>query len=411
MFYFPQLSTGAIGQYPIQKRRLTRTVINEATDGVMFKLADTNAAAVEWTLQFTTLSDDESNALALLHDNVEGQLGSFTFLDPTDNLLLWSEKLDPIGLVRANSFLTIAGGVADPDGGTSATQLSNTGSAALSAQQIVNGPGWFQYAFSVQVRSDSNQAGDFDSIHRDGRLSRRHSTSVRYWTRIVLSGNFAGTDESVTFGIQLPPGGSVRAVWGPGGGAARSVRLQADAVDSAGVYPNGAIPGRQPLDHRLTGPASTPVRFAFTRAHRTRAMPTIFQQKEQTATETPILLFDCVLSDGTVERWSTHTVVVSGVTYQPRVLMHNLFQMQTSSDMGVDTIPKISVTLANADSHFSEIERSVGCKGAVVTVSFLFYQLKNGVPDTESMVLFKGIANPPDEIQRGDLPAHAPSIG
>src|SRR5579863_3831656 len=124
MFYFPQLSTGAIGQYPIQKRRLTRTVTNEATDGVMFKLVDTNAVAVEWTLQFTTMSDDESNALALLFNNVEGQLGSFTFLDPTDNLLLWSEDLTQPAW-SANSLLTITGGVADPNGGTSATQLSN----------------------------------------------------------------------------------------------------------------------------------------------------------------------------------------------------------------------------------------------------------------------------------------------
>ena len=32
MLYFPQLSTGAVGQYPIQKRRLTRTVVNEASE-------------------------------------------------------------------------------------------------------------------------------------------------------------------------------------------------------------------------------------------------------------------------------------------------------------------------------------------------------------------------------------------
>jgi len=128
-------------------------------------------------------------------------------------------------------------------------------------------------------------------------------------------------------------------------------------------------------------------------------MPTIFQEKEQSATETPILLFDCVLSNGEIERWSTHKVVVSGATYQPRVLLHNLFQMQTSSDMGVDAIPKISVTLANADSHFSELERSVGWKGAIVTVTFLFFKLKDGIPETETMVLFKGIANPPDEIR------------
>ncbi len=128
-------------------------------------------------------------------------------------------------------------------------------------------------------------------------------------------------------------------------------------------------------------------------------MVTIFQEKEQPTTETPILLFDCTLSNGDVEHWSTHTVVVGGNTYEPRVLLYNIFQIQTSSDMGVDAIPQISVTLANADSHFSEIERSIGWKGANITLSFLFYQLKNGMPDTDTMVLFQGIANPPDEIR------------
>src|SRR5580704_11689660 len=127
-------------------------------------------------------------------------------------------------------------------------------------------------------------------------------------------------------------------------------------------------------------------------------MVTIFQEKEQSTTETPILLFDCTLSNGQVERWSTHKVVVSGNTYSPRVLRYNIFRMQTSSDMVVDAIPKISVTLANADSHFSEIERSVGWKGAGVTVRFLFFKLKDNAAEAESMILFKGIANPPDEI-------------
>src|SRR5258708_6230056 len=127
-------------------------------------------------------------------------------------------------------------------------------------------------------------------------------------------------------------------------------------------------------------------------------MSTIFQHKEQSATETPILLFDCELSNGQIERWSTHTVAVGGNSYQPRVLRHNLFEMQTASDLGVDAIPKASITLANADSHFSEIERSVGWKGASVTVRFLFFKLKQQAPETESLILFKGLANPPEEI-------------
>src|SRR5207247_9449657 len=100
-------------------------------------------------------------------------------------------------------------------------------------------------------------------------------------------------------------------------------------------------------------------------------MPTIFQHKEQSATETPMLLFDCALSNGAIESWSTHRVVVNSVTFQPRVLQHNLFQMQTSSDLGVDTIPKTSIRLANGASHSSEIKRSVGRRGAGRSVRLL----------------------------------------
>jgi hypothetical protein len=244
MFYFPQLSTGAIGQYPIQKSRVSRTVVNESTDGFTFKLADSNAVAVEWTLKFTTLSDAERDALALLYQNVEGQLGSFTFLDPTDNLLLWSEDLTQPAWT-ANSLLTITGGVADPNGGTSATQLSNTGSAALSAQQVINGPGWYQYAFSVQVSSSSNQ--QITLIRSTATASQSAVfTAGPDWTRIVLPGNFGGTDESVTFGIQLPPGGTVD-LFGLQAEAQPGASGYKQTLDSGGVYPNARF-----LDDTLT---------------------------------------------------------------------------------------------------------------------------------------------------------------
>ena len=55
--------------------------------------------------------------------------------------------------------------------------------------------------------------------------------------------------------------------------------------------------------------------------------------------------------------------------------------------------------LANADSHFSEIERATGWKGARLTVGFLFYDLRNNVPLTDATVVFQGICNPPDQIK------------
>src|SRR5437868_15539666 len=95
-------------------------------------------------------------------------------------------------------------------------------------------------------------------------------------------------------------------------------------------------------------------------------MPTAFQVKEQAVTDTPLLLFDCQLHGGQNENWSTHGVTVQGTTYAARVLQHTLYEIQTSSDQGVDAIPKISLALANADSYFSELERTTGFKGAAL---------------------------------------------
>lgn len=128
-------------------------------------------------------------------------------------------------------------------------------------------------------------------------------------------------------------------------------------------------------------------------------MPSINDLKEQAVTDTPLLVFDCTLANGTAEHWCTHRVTIGGTTYQARVLQHSAFDIQTASDQGIDGSPRISVLLANADSHFSEIERACGWKGARLTVGFLFYDLRGKAPLTDIAVLFQGFCNPPDEIR------------
>jgi hypothetical protein len=128
-------------------------------------------------------------------------------------------------------------------------------------------------------------------------------------------------------------------------------------------------------------------------------MQTISSLKEQAVTDTPLMVFDCALSNGDTEHWSTHAITISGTAYAARVLQQSSFDIQTASDQGVDGSPTISVTLANADSHFSEIQRATGWKGGQLTVSFLFYDLRNNVPLTATTVVFQGICNPPDQIK------------
>ncbi len=132
-------------------------------------------------------------------------------------------------------------------------------------------------------------------------------------------------------------------------------------------------------------------------------MATINELKELAVPGTPLFLFDCTLQSGDLQHWSTHPVTVAGQTYLARVLKHNLFELNSSPEAATDGASKVSITLANSDSLLSSIERNVGWKGAQITVTFLFYDLKNGVAASESQILFRGIANPPDESTESTL--------
>ena len=82
---------------------------------------------------------------------------------------------------------------------------------------------------------------------------------------------------------------------------------------------------------------------------------TIDVLKEQRTPTTPLFVIDCVLSSGATESWGTHAATFNGTAYAARLLKHTLFQLTTSSTDGIDGAAQIALTLANADSHFSEI--------------------------------------------------------
>src|SRR5260370_50484 len=127
-------------------------------------------------------------------------------------------------------------------------------------------------------------------------------------------------------------------------------------------------------------------------------MNNIYDLKKLAVSDTPLLLFVCSMPSGHVERWSTHDVVVDGESYSGRIVKHNLFELRATSEDGIDGISRISLSLANADGYFSQLERSYGFKGTKVTVQFVFYDLNSGAPTSEKATLFNGLCNPPEEI-------------
>ncbi len=101
--------------------------------------------------------------------------------------------------------------------------------------------------------------------------------------------------------------------------------------------------------------------------------------------------------------WSTHNVTVNGQQYLSRVLKHNIFDLNSTPEAATDGASIVSITLANADSFLSSIERNIGWKGSALAVTFLFFDLTHQVAASDSQVVFRGIANPPDQSTESTL--------
>src|SRR5437899_10628277 len=92
MLVFPQLVTGASAIYPINKKRVQRTLVNTLGDGRTVVFEDADAAALEWEIHVRGLTRAEASSIETLFDAVAGGWKTFTFFDPVGNLLAHSEE-------------------------------------------------------------------------------------------------------------------------------------------------------------------------------------------------------------------------------------------------------------------------------------------------------------------------------
>jgi hypothetical protein len=233
MPYFPQLESGAIAQYPFVKRRSFRTVVNTLPGGYAIKLLDPGATLAAWELNLGSLTNTERVRIEDFFRAMEGKLYSFTLLDPTENLLLWSDELtSPVW--TANPQLSVTGGIEDPEGGARAWRLSNSGPANQAITQSLEAPGWYRYSFSVYAKSETIR-----------RLTLFRSSSVHehtlefaitpQWTRLSLSGASPSNTDGIAFGIRIDAGSSVD-VYGPQAEAQPAPSLYRKTTSWNGVY-------------------------------------------------------------------------------------------------------------------------------------------------------------------------------
>jgi len=233
--FYPQLASGALAQYPIRKIKTVRTIKNLLPDGNLVLYSDPNASMLLWQLTYTELSSSDVGALQQHFAACSGPLRGFTFIDPTDNMLVASTDVTAAAW-QVPSVVTVTPGVSDPDGGSSGFDLVNTGQSASDITQTLSVPAGYQYCFSTYVRSSLTAQITF--LRSGPSVTEEDTFTIGpRWRRFVSNGQLSDTGQNFTIGIRLSPGQEAQ-IFGP--------QLEAQAVPSryrptfttGGVYSN-----------------------------------------------------------------------------------------------------------------------------------------------------------------------------
>jgi hypothetical protein len=208
--FFPQLSSGASAQYPIGKSRFIRTIQNVMADGHFYAALDPGAGRLQWQFSYVDLSYADISTLQAFFDTCQGPVQPFTFIDPTDNMLV--ESLDftraPWQQMPTAGLISWQPGIADPFGGMSAFVATNHSQNPQEIAQVFTAPSGNQYCFSVYARLGSSNCL---TLTRSGSMlgEMTHYVIGSAWTRLVSSGQFADAGTQLTVSIGLPAGAVV----------------------------------------------------------------------------------------------------------------------------------------------------------------------------------------------------------
>jgi hypothetical protein len=234
MRIYPQLTTGAIAQFPVTRTDSRRLVQREGMDGVPGpKFRDSLARSVQWHLRYSALCEQECLALKDFYLESEGALKTFTFLDPVCNLLKWSGELERSNW-SAGAGLLVEDGREGLNPRMPASRLINNTAASRRIEQSIGAPASFQYCFSLYARSAGGVVIALEAVGGTERATE-HLSVTSTWKRVFLSCRL-NSDQPIAFGLELPSGGEVEVC---------GVQVQAQHAPSSykstrsqgGVYP------------------------------------------------------------------------------------------------------------------------------------------------------------------------------
>jgi hypothetical protein len=199
---FPVIhSNGGRAQYPnaVTFEHLTNQVNLPCNSHIAFGWRAEPLA--RYTLNLKNLTDSEVSTLETFFASQNGRFGQFAYVDPTGNLLQYSDDYTQATWIKA---CTVGASVADPAGGTSATVLSGDGSGNSSLTQVVTidpTVAGSVACFSVYLKAVT-AAGAFNVYLTDGATTTNQACvlTLGKWTRVSVPWTF-GTSGAVTVGL------------------------------------------------------------------------------------------------------------------------------------------------------------------------------------------------------------------
>jgi len=247
MSVFPQLTSGAAGQFPFRRRLRYRTLVNSALDGVEIRFSDAEFHERLWELEVSDVTDAEWQAIRDLFEQVEGRLEPFTFLAPGENLLSWSEDFGQ-AVWEVGSGLSVTLDQADPLGGAGAARITSS-STTGAVGQTLNIPASYRYAGSVWART--GDAGAVLRIVGGAESQETQIDSSGQWRRYGARYKGGSAEETVRYEIQIPAGSEVE-VFGPQLEAQAGVSAYKKTLKQGGVYADARFDSDELAD-RVTG--------------------------------------------------------------------------------------------------------------------------------------------------------------
>lgn len=125
MSLFPQIGPGILSQLPYAEGANFLTSVDEVPSGFRGTYRWRDKPLGMWGLSFSKVLPAEFTALKSFYDSMQGEWGSFTFLDPAGNQVQSMDVSDASWTRNATTVGAI--GLTDPFGGSLAQLLTSTG--------------------------------------------------------------------------------------------------------------------------------------------------------------------------------------------------------------------------------------------------------------------------------------------